>query len=222
MVGAAVDTGDLASVRQLVDHVRASTSHIDVLINNAGALSDSYQTNGDGVESTLASHLIGPYSLTTELKSHLAPGGRILWMASGGMYTQKLDLDQLEMRPDNYKGAIAYARAKRAQVELVTHLGQQWAPEVVMHAMHPGWVATPGVDAALPGFANLLGPTLRTPEQGADTMLWLAATGGNDSPPGRFFLDRLARKTSYLPGTEATPVERQRLVEWLQSAIKRS
>ncbi len=219
-VGASVDTGDLASVRELIETVRSTTTQLDVVINNAGALSATYQTNKDGVEATLASHLIGPYLLSVELKPHMVKGGRILWMSSGGMYTQGLDVDALEMSASTYKGAVAYAKAKRGQVELVTQLAQRWEPDVVMHAMHPGWVETPGVDAALPGFGKVLGPTLRTPEQGADTMVWLAATGGNSAKPGSFFLDRRPRKTSYLPGTATTPAERQRLVDRLDAAIE--
>lgn len=219
-VAAAVDTGDFASVRKLAEHVRSTTKQLDVLINNAGALTDSYETNDDGIEATLASHLIGPYLLSLELKSHMVDGGRILWMSSGGMYTQGLDVDTVEMDSTNYKGAIAYAKAKRGQVELVAHLAQRWMPEIIMHSMHPGWVNTPGVDAGLPGFGKVMGPTLRTPAQGADTMVWLAATGGADAKPGSFFLDRQPRKTSYVPGTATTPAERQRLVDKLDAIVK--
>ena len=65
--------------------------------------------------------------------------------------------------------------------ELVTHLGPRWAPDVLMHAMHPGWVDTPGVESGLPLFGKITGPILRTPEEGADTLVWLAASGGSPS-----------------------------------------
>lgn len=221
--GIALDTGDLDSIDVLVDTLRATTDQLHILINNAGALTDEYQTDQRGNELTLSSHLIGPYFLTTGLRPHLAPGARVLWMSSGGMYTQRLDVDELEMSPGKYRGAVAYARAKRAQVELVTHLGPLWAPDVIMHAVHPGWVDTPGVDAGLPGFGKVMGPTLRDAADGADTMVWLAATGGLEpdgatpAPPGSFWHDRRRRRTVYLPGTSTDDAERRRLVEWLES-----
>ena len=70
------------------------------------------------------------------------------------MYTQGLDVDALQMGEDEYRGAVAYARAKRGQVELVTHLGPRWAPDIVLHAMHPGWVDTDGVARAFPASAS--------------------------------------------------------------------
>lgn len=216
VVAAEVDTGDFASINALIERVRNELGPLNVLINNAGALTDDYRTNDDGIELTLASHLVGPYHLTTSLRSEIQPGGRILWMSSGGMYTQSLDVDDLQMSEDEYRGAIAYARAKRAQVELVRHLAPRWAPDVVMHSMHPGWVDTAGVDQGLPGFSKVMGPLLRRPETGADTMVWLAAGGGQDYEPGSFFLDRRPRRISYLPGTSADSDERQRLVEWLE------
>lgn len=214
----ALDTGEFDSIGIAVEALR-SGPQINMVCHNAGALTDEYRVTSRGMEATLASHLVGPYALTRALRPHLVLGARVIWMASGGMYSQKLDVDRIEMRRDNYRGSVAYAIAKRAQVELVTQLGPEWAPEVIMHAMHPGWVDTPGVDASLPVFAKVTGPLLRSAEQGADTMVWLAATGGitgvQDAKPGQFWLDRKPRGTSYVPGTSVTSQERARLVNWL-------
>ena len=213
--GAAVDTADFGSINELVDVVNERFDAVDVLINNAGALTDEYRTNDEGMELTLASHLVGPYHLMHELRSRMSAGGRVLWMSSGGMYTQGLDVDTLEMDEDSFRGAVAYAKAKRAQVELVHHLGPEWSPEIVMHAMHPGWVDTDGVDQGLPGFSKIMGPFLRSAEEGADTMVWMASGGADDAEAGSFFLDRKPRGTVYLPGTGTDDAERRRLIEWL-------
>lgn len=215
-IGMSIDTGDFDSVDAFAAAVIGRLGTIDVLIHNAGALTDTYRTGDHGLELTLASHLVGPYRLTMALRDHLVDGARVLWMSSGGMYSQGLDVDRLQMTPDDYKGAVAYARAKRAQVELVRHLASTWAPGVVMHSMHPGWVDTDGVTASLPGFATVMGPILRSVDQGADTMTWLAAGGADDDPPGGFYLDRRPRGTAYVPGTDTNPDERSRLLRWLQ------
>lgn len=217
--GHALDLGDIDSVVAFIDRMRLLRGGIDVLIHNAGALTDDRRVDDRGMELTLSSHLVRPYFITIELRSSLKVGARVLFMSSGGMYTQGLDVASIEMSTSNYRGAIAYARAKRGQVELVTHLAPQWAPDVVMHSVHPGWVATPGVDAGLPGFGKVMGPLLRDADQGADTMVWLASNGGGDAPVGSFWLDRHPRRTSYLPGTSADEVERQRLVDWLGEQV---
>ena len=217
--GHALDTGSRTSILAFAEKMGQLEGDIEVLINNAGALTSNYDTDENGTELTLVTHLIGPYLLTMELRPHLATGARVLFMSSGGMYTQKLDVQNIELNKADYSGAIAYAKAKRGQVELVTHLGPEWAPDVIMHSVHPGWVDTPGVDAGIPGFGKVMGPLLRTPDQGADTMVWLAATGGGGAKPGQFWLDRHPRRTCYLPGTCASTSERRKLVKWLDSMI---
>lgn len=216
-IGISVDTGEPSSVRALAAQLESDVDRIDVLIHNAGALTDRYQETTSGHEATLASHLIGPYALTTRLRPRLAPGARVLWMSSGGMYTQGLDLDRLEMTERKYQGSVAYARAKRAQVELVRYLAPRWAPDVVMHTMHPGWVDTDGVAQGLPLFGTIMGPLLRDIDTGADTMVWLAAGGGDSARPGRFWLDRRPRSIAYLPGTGTDDTTRAQLVEWLDA-----
>ena len=215
-VGLALGLGSRESIHSFVTDLEQRFESIDVLIHNAGALTDDFRTDDQGMELTLSTHLVGPYLMTCLLRSRLSDGARVLFMSSGGMYTEGLDVDRLEMRPDRYQGTTAYARAKRAQVELVDYLGPRWFPQVILHAVHPGWVDTPGVDDALPGFARILGPILREPDQGADTMVWLAATGGPGAEAGSFWHDRRARGTVYRPGTSTTDDERRKLVRWLE------
>ena len=218
-VGAALDTGEFESIHAFVEHITSTVDHVDVLIHNAGALTADRRETSWGMEATLASHLVGPYALTRLLRPHLADGARVLWMSSGGMYTQKLDVSSLELGAADYQGAVAYAKAKRAQVELVTHLGPLWATDVIMQSMHPGWVDTDGVAQGLPGFGKVMGPLLRDARSGADTMVWLAAGGGDDQP-GRFWLDRRPRGTAYVPGTGAGERERTALVRWLDEQVE--
>jgi len=217
--GLALDTSSFSSIRTFVDAVERVSESVEMIAHNAGALSDEYQTDDRGVELTLSSHLVGPYLLTKLLEPKLSHGARVIFMSSGGMYTQGLDVQRIEMSESDYKGAVAYARAKRGQVEMVTHLGPKWAPRIALQAMHPGWVDTPGVDSGLPGFGKIMGPLLRTADQGADTMVWLAAGAAAQEDPGQFWLDRSPRRTAYLPGTQTTAKERDRLIAWLDEQI---
>jgi NAD(P)-dependent dehydrogenase (short-subunit alcohol dehydrogenase family) len=88
----------------------------------------------------------------------------------------------------------AYARAKRAQVVLTREWARRVAPSrAVFHVMHPGWVDTPGLHQSLSMFGRIMGPILRTPEQGADTIVWLAAAADPLRSSGRLWLDRAPR-----------------------------
>jgi len=120
---------------------------------------------------------------------------------SGGMYTQRHCLADLEMSPADYRGPVAYARAKRAQVVLVDEWQRRYRRSGVdFFAVHPGWADTPGLRHGMPTFARWLGPALRTPEEGADTLAWLAA-GGGQPVPGRVWLDRRPRLEHRAPWT---------------------
>jgi dehydrogenase/reductase SDR family member 12 len=216
---AVADLADLAAVRDAADHVLATHPALHVVIHNAGSLIPSRTTAPDGTEATVASQVLGPFLLTTLLLDRLrasAPA-RVLTMSSGGMYAANLTVDGLEMG-DDYRGTEQYARAKRAQVTL----NELWAArfpdrDVVFHAVHPGWADTPGVETSLPRFRRIVGPLLRTPDQGADTVAWLAADDGEPlATTGRFWLDRRPRPLHRLPTTRLsdTPERRAQLWAW--------
>ena len=69
---------------------------------------------------TLATHVIGPFLLTKLLLPTLRQHGpsRVIFVASGGLYAQKVDLDDLQWRTRPFDGVRAYAQAKRAQLIL--------------------------------------------------------------------------------------------------------
>lgn len=210
------DLGDLDTVRTAAGSISSEHDVVDVVVHNAGSLFNDRRTQPDGTETTLAVHVVGPFLLTGLLLDRLGEGSRVITMSSGGMYTVPLTVGGIQMSPTSYKGATQYALAKRAQVTL----NEMWAERVVrvrFHAMHPGWVDTPGVEDSLPGFRRAVGPFLRTPAQGADTMVWLAADDEPGSSSGRFWLDRRVRDIHKLPRTRRsdTPERRKRLWEWV-------
>jgi NAD(P)-dependent dehydrogenase (short-subunit alcohol dehydrogenase family) len=187
------DAADLEAASGLVADAAEALGGLDVLVHNAGALDKEFHRSPQGFERTYAVHVLSPFLIT----AHALPlVQRVVTVSSGGMYTQTLDPEHLQMRPEDYDGVTAYARAKRAQVALNAEWARRYPAGPVFSAMHPGWADTPGVQRSLPAFRRITGPILRTPSQGADTMLWLAAT---DVPSGRFWLDRRERDTMRLP-----------------------
>lgn len=214
------DTGDLVALRRAAAELVQRHPVIHVLIHNAGALDDDRQLSPQGIEHTVASQVVGPFLLTTLLVPALAAGApsRVLWVSSGGMYSEPLSVERLEMPAASYDGVTAYARAKRAQVTLAALWAERLASrDIAVHAMHPGWADTPGVTRSLPTFKRIVGPLLRTPADGADTLIWLAvsdpvALGAS----GQFWLDRRARPLHRMASTRRsdTVEERARLWHW--------
>ena len=79
--------------------------------------------------------------------------------------------------------------------------------------MHPGWSDTPGLAESLPGFYRVMRPLLRTPEQGMDTIVWLATHPDPAAIDGRLFLDRRPRPFDRVPSTRLSAADRRRLWE---------
>lgn len=203
------DLSNLESVRQFAGRFRDQASCLDVLINNAGVMTDKRAVSADGIELTLATNVVGPLLLTNlliPLLQESAPG-RIINVSSGGMYTQKLGVGDLRSERGQFDGPKVLARTKRTEVILTEIWAEQLAGTgVVVHAMHPGWSDTPSLRSSLPRFCQVTRPLLRTPEPGADTIVWLGAAAEPSRSSGRFWHDRRQRPTHLLPWTRETRV----------------
>jgi NAD(P)-dependent dehydrogenase (short-subunit alcohol dehydrogenase family) len=207
-----VDVSDLSSVRAA--SARLAAKPVDVLIHNAGVLPDDRSETRDGLELTFATHVVGPFLLTRLLQSQLekSSDARVIWVSSGGMYTRRLNLEDPSWTRRTYDGVAAYAETKRAQVVL----SELWADElrgsgVLVNAMHPGWADTPAVESSLPRFHSVTRNILRTPAEGADTVVWMAARPRTEQRTGRFFFDRKERRTHLLPFTRESAEDRRAL-----------
>jgi len=203
-----VDLSDLSSVRQAAAHLR-KLEQLDIIIHNAGGLHNQRQVTNDGIELTLQTHVVAPHLINTIVLENatLSKGTKIISIASGGMYSQKVDLSDLGSEKD-YKGSKAYARAKRIQIDL-TSLWAKKEPQINFYALHPGWVDTPGLKHSLPKFYKIINKFLRNTSQGIDTMLWLCGTEPDQLNSGAFYHDRAVRSTQFFPKTDTTEKDKQ-------------
>lgn len=213
------DVSDLGSVRAFAEQFTAKETRLDVLVHNAGVLPPQRTLTDDGIELTFATNVAGPFLLTSLLSDLLAAAApsRVINISSGGMYTAKLDADDLQAAEGTFDGVRQYAQTKRAEV-ILTELWAERLHErgVIVHSMHPGWVDTPGVQESLPTFNKIMGPLLRDAAQGADTIVWLGAAEEPLHSTGTFWHDRRARPTHRVPWTKESDDDRRRLWEELE------
>jgi len=207
-----VDVAEPDSIRSAVKAIGADRVH--VLVNNAAVLPHERRETSRGVELTFATNVLGPFLLIRLLEPRLRAAGRarVVNVSSGGMYARRLSLDDWGFKTRPFDGVVAYAESKRALVVLT----EMWAArlaesDVTVNAMHPGWADTPAVRASLPRFRQAMESRLRTPEEGADTVVWMSVCPRLAGETGRFYFDRAPRATHLLPWTREDPKARPRL-----------
>ncbi|MEP5568134.1 MAG: SDR family NAD(P)-dependent oxidoreductase [Halioglobus sp.] len=214
------DLSLLAQVDSLAGRLLTKGKPIDVLVNNAGALYNERHETREGLEASFALLLASPYRLTLALKPLLQAAGnsRVINVVSGGMYSQKLSMKNLVSQSANgYSGPVAYARAKRALMVVTRHWAKAWKSDgISVNAMHPGWADTPGVETSLPLFHTITRFALRSPAEGADTIVWLAAATEAAKVSGQLLLDREPQTLYLLKGTQEAPAERKKLMAFLE------
>lgn len=213
-----LDVSRLADVRRFIETFRGP---VDVLVNNAGVLPDTLTKSDEGHEVTFATNVLGPYALTEGLLPRLLLSkGRVITVASGGMFTQKLDLAILQGAVKRFDGVVAYAQTKRAEVIL----SEQWAQkhaDITFSTMHPGWADTPAVRSSLPRFYQVTKGILRTPEQGADTIVWLAVAPRLTGKSGLFWFDREPVSPHLFGWTKENEHQREELAKLVEKATTR-
>jgi NAD(P)-dependent dehydrogenase (short-subunit alcohol dehydrogenase family) len=212
-----VDLSLMGELREATESI--GPRRVDVLVNNVGVLLNQFSLTDEGFESSFATNLLSHFLLTETMidRGRFESGSVVINMSSGGMYSTPLVPDDLNVTdPDRHDGVMAYARHKRAQVELTHWWNARFGPEIAFHVMHPGWVDTEGVRTSLPGFRRFFGPLLRNAEQGADTAIWLAAERPAVATEG-IWLDRELRPEHVSDRTRTDANVREDMVRRLEA-----
>ncbi len=189
------DFTDLASVRNAAKAILKTCPQIDVLINNAGGLWPERIVTDDGHEQTFQVNYLAPFLLTNLLHDRLAASkGRIINTSSRANTAGQVDLDDLDSAK-SYRAFNVYGTTKLENILFTQELSRRWGSEGITAAsVHPGVVATQfGRDSKLTSlfYQGLARHVLRSPEKGADTIVWLASTTpGKDWQNGGYYADR--------------------------------
>lgn len=204
------DLSVMADVRRVAGEFRAAHDRLDVLVNNAGAVFTKRQLSADGLEQTFALNHVGYFLLTHELAEVLGrtPGARVVSTSSGAHQAGKIRFDEIAKREGGYSGFPVYCDSKLANVLFTRELARRLAPRgVTANCVHPGFVNTGFghntkglVDTAL----KFLGPLFaRSPEKGAETVVWAAVSPDAAKVTGEYLMDRKVARSSKLSKDEA-------------------
>ncbi|GAB4552263.1 MAG: SDR family oxidoreductase [Anaerolineae bacterium] len=186
------DLSSIAQIRRAAAEFKAKHTHLHVLVNNAGAMFPTYRESADGIEMTFALNHLSYFLLTTLLLDCIessAPA-RIINVSSSAHRNDGLNLDKIN-DPTTYSGWTAYSASKFANVLFTYELARRLqSKSITVNAVHPGFVDT--------NFQNAAGMNMRgqlTPEQGADTQIWLATADEVEGVTGKYFVNRQAAPT---------------------------
>jgi NAD(P)-dependent dehydrogenase (short-subunit alcohol dehydrogenase family) len=201
------DLSLVAEAARAADEITAKTRRIDVLLNNAGGASRERIMTAEGNEAVFAGNHLGHFVLTNKLLPLLcaaatqsAPGAtRIINVSSRAHeFTPGLDWDNLQMI-ENFAAMPAYCNAKLANILFTRSLAKRLTGDgIAAHAMHPGVVASNFPNYIDEGAkASLLSrPDLISPQEGADTLIWLATAEEPGTSSGNYYYRREAIPTA--------------------------
>ena len=207
---AVVDLGSRKSIRAFGRDFAARHPKLDVLVNNAGIWSDRRRVSPDGIELVWATNVLGYFQVTELLRPLLEAAGKSRVVNVASQLAGGLDLGDVQYERRAWSGRGAYAQSKQADRMFTWALARRLAGTgVTANAMHPGFVATEifGKGGGPVGlFASLYSKVRgRRPEDGADTVVWLAASAEVEGRGGLFWIDRQERRCRFRdePGEEA-------------------
>ncbi|XP_026137442.1 dehydrogenase/reductase SDR family member 12-like [Carassius auratus] len=214
-----LDLTETKKVWEFAESFKKKYKTLNVLINNAGCMMAKREVNDEGLEKSFVSNSLAVYILIKSLIPLLekSPEPRVITVSSGGMLVQKLRTGNLQSQRGRYDGTMVYAQNKRQQMVMTEQFAKAH-PNIHFSVMHPGWVDTPIIANAMPDFHSSMKERLRTPEQGADTVVWLAVSeAAVKNPSGRFFQDR-QMVSAHLPlaWTHSSQLEDQKFMSIME------
>jgi retinol dehydrogenase 14 len=213
------DLSSQAQVRRLAHEFEEAYPRLDVLINNAGLFRSERITTADGLETTFAVNHLAYFLLTNLLLDVLkasAPS-RIVNVSSGDHSNGTIDFEDLQGE-EVYKGAKAYSQSKLANVLFTYELARRLeGTGITVNCLHPGaGVRTnfgSGVGGIFGVMVRALRPLMISPEEGAETSIYLASSPEVEGVSGRYFV-----KKAEAPSSDASHDERIARRLWEASA----
>lgn len=185
------DFAVLDDVRRLAEELGNAYDRIDVLANNAGAIVLQPLTTVDGFELSMQANHLAPFLLANLLRDRVA---RIINTASGAHRSGALNPDDLNGQLRGYRPFRAYGTSKQANILFTAEAARRW-PDLPSYSFHPGVVRTRfASDSRIIALGMRMAPFLRSPQKGAETLVWLAHQDAFRLVSGGYYADRRLRR----------------------------
>lgn len=196
------DLSSQQDIRSLVKEFKNQYDRLDVLVNNAGATLTKRAESVDGIEMTFALNHLGYFLLANllyDLLEKSAPA-RVINVSSSLHKFGSFDFQDVFFQ-QGYSGGKAYRRSKLANIAFTYELARRSPSQLVtVNAMNPGLVAT-NVGASAGKFQSILKGMVdkiaaKTPEEGAHTIVYLAASPEVEGVTGKYFVNETSVPSS--------------------------
>lgn len=218
------DLGSLDSIRHFAQTFRERYDTLDVLINNAGVVMVKRKETSDGFEQSIGINHLGHFLLTLLLMEPLkaAKQGRIVNVSSGAYKAGKIHFDDPHLH-HRYNPIKSYAQSKLANVLFTRALAHKVADtRITVNCLHPGAVGTSiGVDRNT-GFGTRIMalaaklPFFLSPEEGAQTAIYLATSPEVAAVTGRYFYQQKEQQLKAHATDDATA---ERFWTWSEDQV---
>jgi NAD(P)-dependent dehydrogenase (short-subunit alcohol dehydrogenase family) len=225
------DLSSMENTKEAAESITYAVKRLDVLINNAGAHFPKYIETSEGFESTLALNYLSPFLLTHHLIEQMEQtaseyGEARIINISSVMHKGPINWDDLNYKETIYKSSSAYYQSKHLLTSFTYYLSRQLKEKgITVNCIHPGFVKTALAQSDYPFPMNVIVPIVgffigESPEQAADTPVWLALSNGVKGINGEYIHHRKIRK-SWLPTRDENAqgrlykVTQSMLGEWL-------
>lgn len=203
------DLSSMADIKRFCNELGSKFKRLDILVNNAGVITLDRRETKDGLELQFGVNHIGHFLLTISLLDLIksTEKSRIVVVGSGAHKIGKLDFNNIPLKK-GYSVFSSYGRAKLCNLLFAKELSRRLAGSgVTVNCVHPGAVATSmGMDRDT-GFGKtilkLLKPFFQTPEQGAATAVYVAASDECAGVSGEYFYKCKIHKASNRANDEA-------------------
>ena len=200
------DLSSMKDTKEAADGIAKVVDRLDVLINNAGAHFPKYRETPEGFESTLALNYLSPFLLThhliEQMKQTASDYGeaRVINITSI-MHKSPINWDDLNYKNTTYHSNTAYYQSKHLLTSFTYYLSRQLKETgITVNCIHPGFVKTALAQSDYPFPMNIIVPIVgffigESPEQAADTPVWLATSNEVKGISGEYVHHRKVKKS---------------------------
>ncbi|MBW2364546.1 MAG: SDR family oxidoreductase [Deltaproteobacteria bacterium] len=200
------DLSSMKDTKRAAESITKVVDRLDVLINNAGGYFPKYSLTSEGFESTLALNFLSPFLLTHHLVKQMEQtasdyGEARIINISSIMHKGPINWDDLNFKETNYKSTSAYYQSKHLLTSFTYYLSNKLKEMgISVNCIHPGFVKTALAQADYPFPMSVIVPIVgffigESPEQAADTPVWLASSNEAKGINGEYVHHRKIKKS---------------------------